>query len=48
MEQPPSLEQEKSTTVGRRLWTVTLGVSGLLVVILVIFLLISHHIGLPK
>jgi hypothetical protein len=48
MEQPPSLEKEMSKRTGRKLWTVTLSVTALLVVIGIIFLLVGHHIGLPK
>jgi hypothetical protein len=48
MEQPPSLENEISTKTGRRLWFVTIGISALLGVVVVIFLLIGKHIGLPK
>lgn len=42
MEQP-SLEKEVSTRTGRRLWMVTLGVTGLLVVIGVIFVVLAKH-----
>jgi len=47
MEQPPSLDKETSTRTGRRLWSVTLGIAGLLILIGLIFLLIGKHIGLP-
>jgi hypothetical protein len=47
MEQPPSLEKEISTRTGRRLWGVTLGIAGLLILIGLIFLFIGQHIGLP-
>ena len=48
MEQPPSLDKEMSTRPGRRLWMVTLGTTALLVLIGIIFLLVSKHIGFPK
>jgi hypothetical protein len=48
MEEPPSLTEETSTRTGRKLWAVTLSVTALLVVIGIIFLLVGHHIGLPK
>jgi hypothetical protein len=48
MEEQPSLEKETSTKTGRRLWVVTLSISGLLVLIGIIFLLVGRHIGLPK
>jgi hypothetical protein len=48
MEESPSLAKETSTKTGRRLWTVTLGISALIVVIGVIFLLVGRHIGFPK
>jgi hypothetical protein len=46
MAQPPSLDKETSTQTGRRLWSVTLGIAGLLILIGLIFLLIGKHIGL--
>ena len=48
MEEPPSRSKETSTRTGRKLWTVTLSMTALLVVIGIIFLLVGHHIGLPK
>jgi hypothetical protein len=48
MEQPVSLSKETSTRTGRRLWIVTLGVTALLVLIGIIFLLVGKHIGFPK
>jgi hypothetical protein len=47
MVEQPSLEKETSTSTGRQLWKVTLGVTGLLLVVGLIFLLIGKHIGLP-
>ncbi len=46
--QPPSLDKETSSPIGRRIWSVTLGVTALLVLLGIIFLLVAHHIGLPK
>lgn len=46
----PSAGDEASTPTGRRLWEVTLGVFGVLVVVGIIFLLIGnriYHIGFP-
>jgi hypothetical protein len=48
MEQAASLSKETSTRTGRRLWIVTLGVTALLVLIGIIFLLVGKHIGFPK
>jgi hypothetical protein len=48
MEEPPSLSQETATRSGRRLWMVTLGVTALLVLIGIVFLLVGNHIGFPK
>ncbi len=48
MEQPPSFSKETSTRTGRHLWTVTLGITALLVLIGTIFLLVGKHLGLPK
>ena len=41
----PSADKEASTPSGRRLWLVTLGVFGLLVVLGIAFLLLGKHIG---
>jgi hypothetical protein len=46
MEQPPSLQKETSERTGRRLWSVTLGIIALLILVTVIFLLVAKHIGL--
>ena len=48
MQEPPSLSKETSTRTGRKLWTLTLSVTVLLVLIGIIFLFVGHHIGLPK
>jgi len=48
MVEQPSLEKEVSTATGCRLWSVTLGVTGLLSVLAIIFLLVGKHIGLPN
>ena len=46
MDQPPSLQKETSTRTGRRLWSVTLGITTLLILIGIVSLLIGRHIGL--
>jgi hypothetical protein len=46
MEHPPSLSKETSTPTGRRLWIVTLGITALLALIGIVFLLVGKHIGL--
>jgi hypothetical protein len=48
MENPPSLGKEMSTRTGRRLWTVTIGVTALIVVVGIVLLLVGRHIGFPK
>jgi hypothetical protein len=48
MVEPPSLQKETSTRTGRRLWTVTIGISALLILIGIIFLLVGKNMGFLK
>ena len=43
MADQPTLDKELSTPAGRRLWQISLGVTGLLAVIGIIFLVLAKH-----